>query len=64
LTLRRYEKLSDNYPLYEFESMSICKFAMLFDDGDDDENGGQRMIINHKIYQDKRLFNGAMDAIT
>jgi hypothetical protein len=29
--LRRYEKRSDNYPLYEFESMSICEFAMLFE---------------------------------
>jgi hypothetical protein len=29
--LDRYEKRSDNHPVYEFESMSICGFAILFE---------------------------------
>jgi hypothetical protein len=51
-------------------NLNRCQFAnspcclRRIDDGDDDENGAQRMIMNHKIYQDKRLVNGAMDAIT
>jgi hypothetical protein len=45
----RYEKRPDNHPLYEFESMSIYEYTMLFEayykktsninDGDDDKNG-------------------------
>jgi hypothetical protein len=30
--LNRYEKRPDNHPVYEFESMSICEFALLFEE--------------------------------